>query len=223
MRLLLVEDDDALAGALVEGLRGEDFAIDRFATLREARAALSGTAFDAVVLDRGLPDGDGVELLRDLRSRSADIPVLMLTARDALDDRLAGLDAGADDYILKPVALPELLARLRAVVRRARGRPQPVWHHGALSPDPVARQVAWREAAVDLTAREFNLLQLLLSHPGQVLSRSRIEESLYDWSSEVGSNTVEVYVHQLRRKIDPAVVRTLRGVGYAIGAAEALA
>ena len=196
--------------------------MDRFATLREARAAVATTSFDAVVLDRGLPDGDGVELLRDLRASSAPTPVLLLTARDALDDRLAGLDSGADDYILKPVALPELLARLRAVLRRAGGRPQPVWHHGALTLDPVARQVTWRGAAVDLTAREFNLLQLLLSHPGQVLSRSRIEESLYDWSSEVGSNTVEVYVHQLRRKIVPAVVRTLRGVGYAIGNAEAL-
>ncbi len=223
MRLLLVEDDDALAGALVAGLRGEDFAIDRFATLREARAALSTTTFDAVVLDRGLPDGDGVDLLRDLRTRAAGIPVLLLTARDALDDRLAGLDAGADDYILKPVALSELLARLRAVVRRAHGRPQPVWTHGALSLDPVSRKVAWRGAPVDLTAREFNLLQFLLSHSGEVLSRARIEESLYDWSSEVGSNTVEVYVHQLRRKIDPAVVRTLRGVGYTLGSAEALA
>lgn len=222
MRLLLVEDDDALAGALIEGLRGEDFAIDRFATLREARAALSATTFDAVVLDRGLPDGDGVDLLLDLRAHSASTPVLLLTARDALDDRLAGLDAGADDYIIKPVALSELLARLRAVVRRAHGRPQPVWTHGALSLDPVSRKVAWRGAPVDLTAREFNLLQFLLSHSGQVLSRARIEESLYDWSSEVGSNTVEVYVHQLRRKIDPAVVRTLRGVGYTLGSAEAL-
>lgn len=222
MRLLLVEDDDALAGALIEGLRGEDFAIDRFASLREARAALSTTTFDAVVLDRGLPDGDGVELLAELRARAADIPVLLLTARDALDDRLAGLDAGADDYILKPVALPELLARLRAVVRRARGRPQPVWTHGALSFDSAARKVTWRGAAVDLTAREFNLLELFLSHAGQVLSRARIEESLYDWASEVGSNTVEVYVHQLRRKIDPAVVRTLRGVGYTLGSAEVL-
>lgn len=222
MRLLLVEDDDLLASALVEGLRGEDFAIDRFATLREARAALVGASFDAVVLDRGLPDGDGIDLLRELRARSADTPVLLLTARDALDDRLAGLDTGADDYILKPVALPELLARLRAVVRRTRGRPQPVWTHGALTLDPVARKVTWRGVAVDLTAREFNLLELFFSHAGRVLSRGRIEESLYDWSSEVGSNTVEVYVHQLRRKIDPAVVRTLRGVGYTLGSAELL-
>ncbi|MBU3694446.1 MAG: response regulator [Rhodocyclaceae bacterium] len=222
MRLLLIEDDDPLASALTEGLREEGFAVDRFATLSAARAAASTTTFDAVVLDRGLPDGDGVALLREWRARCADTPVLLLTARDALDDRLAGLDSGADDYIVKPVALQELVARVRAVVRRARGRPQPVWTHGALTLDPASRQVTWRSQPVELSSREFSLLELLLSHPGQVLSRSRIEESLYDWSSDVGSNTVEVYVHQLRRKIDPGVVKTLRGVGYTIGPVETL-
>jgi two-component system response regulator QseB len=154
------------------------------------------------------------------RRRGDTTPVLILTARDALDSRIAGLDSGADDYLVTPVAIAELAARLRALTRRARGRPEPVWRHGALEYDPSAKTVNWRGKPVELTSRELALLEVLLANPRRVLSKQQLFDKLYAWDHSVESNAIEVYVHHLRRKIDPAIVRTVRGVGYALGAAD---
>jgi two-component system response regulator QseB len=221
MRLLIVEDDPLLGDALATGLRQLGHAVDWFRAGGEADAALGGAPYDAVVLDLGLPGGDGLEWLVRWRSRGADMPVLILTARDGVKDRIAGLDHGADDYLIKPLSIDELAARLRAMVRRASGRAQSVWRHGALEYDPAAKAVRWKGQPVDLTAREMALLEVLLSHPQRVLSKAVLQEKLYDWSGgEPESNALEVHVHHLRRKIDGGIVRTVRGLGYALGAAE---
>ena len=148
------------------------------------------------------------------------MPVLILTARDAVDSRIGGLDAGADDYLVKPIAVEELAARLRAVARRMHGRPEPVWRHGALDYRPDTRSATWCGRPVDLTPREAALLEVLLAHPNRILSKTTLLEKLYDWDRELDSNALEVFVHHLRRKIDPAIVRTVRGVGYALGAPD---
>jgi two-component system response regulator QseB len=221
MRLLIVEDDAVLGDGLAAGLRQQGHAVDWFRDGAQADAALAAAPYDALVLDLGLPGTDGMIWLRRWRARGLALPVLILTARDGVGERIDGLDAGADDYLIKPIAIDELAARLRAMLRRAAGRAQAVWTHGALAYDPASRQVCWRGAAVDLTGRELALLEALLQHPGRVLSRAQLLEKLYDWSgSEPESNALEVHVHHLRRKIDPAIVRTVRGVGYALGAAE---
>ena len=222
MRVLIVEDDPPLGEALAAGLRQLGHVVDWFRSGTEADAALTGPPYDAVVLDLGLPGGDGMHWLARWRARGAQLPVLILTARDGVDARIAGLDAGADDYLVKPLALDELAARLRAMVRRASGRAQSLWQHGALEYDPAARRVRWQGRPVELTARELALLEALLKHPQRVLSKSHLQDALYDWSgAEPESNTLEVHVHHLRRKIDPAIVRTVRGVGYALGSGEA--
>jgi two-component system response regulator QseB len=223
MRVMLVEDDDALGEGLAAGLRGLGFAVDRFAAGPSADTALGLAPYDAVVLDLGLPGGDGSTWLARWRSRGEAVPVLILTARDALDSRVDGLDAGADDYLLKPIATRELAARLRAVVRRARGRPEPVWRHGDLLYRPDTREAHWRGQPVDLSPREAALLEVLLSHPNRILSKSALLERLYDWDRDPDSNALEVFVHHLRRKIDPGIVRTVRGVGYALGAPAPIA
>jgi len=218
MRVLIVEDDPLLGEALATGLRQRGHAADWFTDGTQADGALAGAPFDAVVLDLGLPGGDGMHWLARWRGRGLTLPVLILTARDGVEQRIAGLDAGADDYLVKPVALDELAARLRAMGRRATGRAQPVWRHGALELDPAARSVRWRGKPVVLTARELALLEALMQQPQRVLSKAALQEKLYDWSgSEPESNALEVHVYHLRRKIDPAVVRTVRGVGYALG------
>ncbi len=222
MRLLIVEDDPLLGDALSTGLRQSGYAVDWFRDGSQADAALSVAPYDVVVLDLGLPGADGLEWLRRWRSAGRTIPVLILTARDAVDQRVAGLDGGADDYLVKPITIDELGARLRATIRRATGRAQSVWQHGELEYDPAAKTVRWQGRPVELTARELALLEALLAHPQRVLSKSHLQEKLYDWSgSEPGSNTLEVHVHHLRRKIDPGIVRTVRGVGYALGSGEA--
>jgi two-component system response regulator QseB len=171
------------------------------------------------MLDLGLPGTDGLAWLRRWRRAGRELPVLILTARDGVEQRIAGLDAGADDYLIKPISVDELAARLRAMLRRASGRAQPLWVHGALSYDPAAKQAQWQGRTVELTGREMALLELLLRHPQRVLSRTQLQEKLYDWSGgEPDSNALEVYVHHLRRKIHPGIVRTVRGVGYALGA-----
>ena len=220
MRLLILEDDLQLGDALATGLRQLDHAVDWFRDGAQADAAIGSAAYDALVLDLGLPGDDGMVWLRRWRQRGVALPVLILTAREQVEQRIAGLDAGADDYLIKPISIDELAARLRAMLRRSSVRAQSVWTHGALRYDPATKQVHWRGSAVELTARELALLEALLMHPGRVLSKSQLQEKLYDWSgSEPESNALEVHVHHLRRKIDPAIVRTVRGVGYALGPA----
>jgi two-component system response regulator QseB len=220
MRLMIVEDDGQLGDALAEGMRQRGHAVDWFHDGATADAALAGAPFDAVVLDLGLPGRDGMEWLRRWRQAGRQLPVLVLTARDAIDQRVAGLDAGADDYLIKPITLDELAARLRALTRRSAGHAKATWQHGDLTYDPAAKLVHWRGEPVQLTGRELALLEAFLAHPQRVLSRSHLVEKLYDWSgAEPEGNSLEVHIHHLRRKIDPGIVRTVRGVGYALGAA----
>jgi two-component system response regulator QseB len=220
MRILIVEDDALLGDGLSGGLRALGFAVDWFRDGDAADQALTHAPYEAIVLDLSLPGGDGMQWLARWRRRGDTTPVLILTARDALDSRVAGLDSGADDYLVKPLAIAELAARLRALTRRARGRPEPVWRHGALEYDPAAKRVTWRGEPVELTSRELALLEVLLANPRRVLSKQQLFEKLYAWDRSIESNAIEVYVHHLRRKIDPAIVRTVRGVGYALGAPD---
>jgi two-component system, OmpR family, response regulator QseB len=218
VRLLIVEDDADLGEALATGLRQLGHVVDWFQNGTHADAALAGAAFDAVVLDLGLPGGDGLVWLARWRSKGRTLPVLVLTARDAVEQRIAGLDGGADDYLVKPVTIDELAARLRALVRRSAGRAEPVWQHGVLQYHPATKVVRWRDAPVELTARELALLEILLAHPQRVLTRAFLLEKLYDWNnSEPESNALEVHIHHLRRKIDAGIVRTVRGIGYVLG------
>jgi two-component system response regulator QseB len=221
MRILILEDDPLLGEAMAAGLRQSGQAVDWFRDGRSADSALSGAPFDAVVLDLGLPGDDGMTWLERWRARGVAVPILILTARDEVSQRIAGLDAGADDYLVKPVMLDELGARLRALQRRSAGRVQSVWSHGALRFDPAARSVTWQDVPVELTAREAALLEVLLLNPQRVLPRTMLLEKLYDWGGrEPESNALEVHIHHLRRKIHPAIVRTVRGVGYALGSPE---
>ncbi len=216
MRVLLVEDDRLLGEGVRAGLGQAGLAVDWALDGEEAELALSTQAYDAVVLDLGLPKQDGLTVLRHLRERRNAVPVLLLTARDSVVDRVTGLDAGADDYLTKPFALTELQARLRALLRRSRGIAQPLLHHGRLTMDPKARTVLLDGAPIELSAKEFATLQELLLAAGRVLSKAQLEERLYGWGDEIESNAIEVYVHHLRRKLHPNLIRTVRGVGYMI-------
>ncbi|WP_024304193.1 response regulator [Pseudogulbenkiania sp. MAI-1] len=217
MRILLIEDDALIGDGLKAGLGQLGFAVDWFRDGKEGLAALSGAPFDAVVLDLGLPSLDGMEVLASWRRAGHSEPVLVLTARDALPERLKGLDAGADDYLIKPFALAEVAARLRALIRRRHGQSGPVYSHGAVSFDPVARRATLAGQTLELTARELSLLELLLVSKGRVLTRELIEEKLYGWGQELDSNAVEVHVHHLRKKLGSAFIKTVRGVGYTLG------
>jgi two-component system OmpR family response regulator/two-component system response regulator QseB len=214
MRVLIAEDDPLLGDALQAGLRQRGFDADWVRDGIAAELALAADTFVAVVLDLGLPRLDGLRLLSRARARGVKLPVLVLTARDAVADRVKGFDTGADDYVVKPVDLDELAARLRALVRRSRGDPAPVLELGGLRVDPAARTVSYRGRPVELQAREFNLLQEFMLNAGRVLSREQIEGRLYAWGEEVESNAVEVHVHHLRKKLAPELIRTVRGVGY---------
>lgn len=214
MRVLLVEDDALLGDGLRAGLGQAGFAVDWVRTGADAVHALEAEAFTACVLDLGLPDVGGLEVLRRIRVRGNKVPVLILTARDAVDDRVRGLDGGADDYVVKPVDLGELGARLRALIRRSRTEAAPVLRRRGLELDPAAHRVVFRGHPVELSAREFALLHELMLSAGRVLSREQLEERLYAWGREVDSNAVEVHVHHLRRKLAPDLIRTIRGVGY---------
>lgn len=214
MRVLIVEDDTLLGDALAAGLKQRGFQTDWVQDGRDAQAAIRTEPFAAVVLDLGLPGMSGIELLRGERARGNKVPVLVLTARDAVHDRIAGLDSGADDYVVKPTDLDELAARLRALVRRSNGEPAPVLQIGPVVLDPAARAVSLGGQAIDLAPREFTLLQELMLNAGRVLSREQLEERMYRWGDEVESNAVEVHVHHLRRKLGSQVVKTIRGVGY---------
>lgn len=214
MRILLVEDDPLLGDGLAAGLAQSGYAVDWLRDGEAAVAALSGEAFAAVVLDLGLPRRDGLSVLRWLRGRHDATPVLILTARDRIEDKVQGLDLGADDYVLKPFDLDEVAARLRALVRRAHGRPEPVLALGDIELNPAARTVTRRGEAVELTGREFDLLHVLLQNAERVLTRRALEEQLYTWNDAVDSNALEVHIHHLRRKLGSELIRTVRGVGY---------
>lgn len=214
MRILLVEDDSLLGDALRAGLGQAGFDVDWVRDGQAALAALSGGEHAAVVLDLGLPRLSGVDVLTRARGAGNKVPVLVLTARDAIDDRVRGLDAGADDYVVKPAELVEVAARLRALIRRSGGEPSPTLEVGGVALDPAARRVRHRGEDVDLKPREFDLLHELMLNAGRVLSRESLESRLYAWGEEVGSNAIEVHVHHLRRKLAPELIRTVRGVGY---------
>ena len=217
MRLLLVEDDPALGEGIRVALKPEGYTVDWLQDGRSALHALTHETFDLAVLDLGLPDMDGLEVLRRLRERQQSVPVLVLTARDATSDRIQWLDAGADDYMVKPFEVGELTARLRALLRRSFGRPQPVLEHGGVRLDPVSQEVSCRGEVVTLQRKEFLLLHQLMSQPGRVFTRDRLEEVLYGWSETAAeSNALEVHIHHLRRKLYPELIRTVRGVGYRI-------
>lgn len=216
MRILIVEDDPLLGDALHAGLRQHGFETDWVKDGLAADHALALEPYAAVVLDLGLPRLEGLALLRRLREGGNKVPVVIVTARDAVEDRVAGLDSGADDYVVKPVALQELAARLRAVVRRAQGEAAPILRVGAVELDPAARQVRFHGRAIELQAREFALLHALLLNVGRVLTREQLEQRLYGWGEELESNALEVHIHHLRRKLDPELIRTIRGVGYLI-------
>jgi two-component system OmpR family response regulator/two-component system response regulator QseB len=214
MRILLAEDDPMLGDGLRAGLRQAGFQVDWVRDGVAAERELRAVDYAAAVLDLGLPGKDGMEVLQALRAARNTTPVLVLTARDAVPDRIRGLDAGADDYVLKPVDLHELAARLRSLVRRSHGVAQDMLQAGALSLDPSARQVTWMGEVVLLSTREFDLLHTLMRSAGRVLSREQLEQQMYSWGLEVESNTIEVHIHHLRRKLQADVIQTVRGVGY---------
>ena len=216
MRILLIEDDAMIGNAVRQGLGAAGFAVDWVVDGRAAELALSNGVYDLAVLDLGLPRKDGMAILGSLRALGNDMPVLIASARDTVKDRVDGLDAGADDYLLKPFDLDELVARVRALLRRHAGRGSPVLSHGPLVLDPLRRTVSLNGAPVELSAREFAVLEALLQRPGVVLSREKLEESVYGWSQQVGSNAIEVHLHHLRKKLGSAWIRNVRGVGYRI-------
>jgi two-component system response regulator QseB len=205
-----------IAEGVRKALRGEGFAVDWVQDGEAALTAAGNETYDLVLLDLGLPKRDGLEVLRSLRSRGNALPVLIVTARDAVADRVKGLDAGADDYLVKPFDLDELGARMRALIRRQAGRCESVIRHGPLTLDSAAHQVTLDGALVALSAREFALLEALLARPGAVLSKTQLEEKMYGWGEEIGSNTVEVYIHALRKKLGADLIRNVRGLGYMI-------
>lgn len=216
MRILLVEDDDLIGDAIKNGLEQEKYTVDWVKDGNSAILAMKNELFDLVVLDIGLPQRSGLEVLKEVRGVGNVTPVLVLTARDTVSDRVAGLDSGADDYLSKPFDMDELVARIRALLRRSRGRANPILTHGDISLDPAAHQVMRAGEVVELSGREFAILQVLMEYHGKVMSKSRLEEELYGWSSDVESNTVEVYIHHLRKKLGSDLIRTIRGVGYMI-------
>lgn len=214
MRLLLVEDDRMIGRSVEQGLKLEGYAVDWVLDGLSAEAALAETDYELVLLDLGLPRKDGLAVLTGLRKAGNAIPVLILTARDAVSDRVRGLDAGADDYLVKPFELDELAARIRALTRRRGGRPTPVIEHGPLTLDPASHEVTLAGLPVALSPREFALLHALLAEPGVPQSRAKLEEQVYGWGEELESNAVEVHIHALRRKLGAAWIANLRGVGW---------
>jgi two-component system, OmpR family, response regulator QseB len=216
VRLLLVEDDAMIAEAIRSGLRRDGFVVDWVRDGDVAERVLRTEQFDVLLLDLGLPHRDGLQVLQSLRAHRLALPVLILTARDAVSDRVQGLDAGADDYLVKPFDLDELAARIRALLRRKSGRAAPLIEHLGVSLDPATHRVSHNGREIVLSPREFALLQLLMERPGQILSRTQIEERLYGWGEEVESNAIEVHIHGLRRKLGADFIVNVRGVGYRV-------
>ncbi|MBG4673289.1 response regulator [Pseudomonas aeruginosa] len=220
MHVLLTEDDDLIASGIVAGLNAQGLTVDRVASAADTQALLQVARFDVLVLDLGLPDEDGLRLLQRLRQQGVDLPVLVLTARDAVTDRVAGLPAGADDYLLKPFDLRELGARLHTLQRRSAGRCVNVIEHGRLSYDPSTRETWLDGSPVELSRREQALLQALLNNRGRILSGEQLKDSVYGFGDEVESNALNVHIHHLRRKLGNAIVQTVRGLGYRLGPAR---
>ena len=216
MRILLVEDDDLLGDATKAGLTNDGYNVDWLKDGIQAESALKSSEFDGVVLDLGLPGKDGLAVLKSMRGRGDATPVLILTARDLVDDKVKGLDAGADDYLIKPFDLDELSARLRALIRRSLGRTDPVIKIGSISLNPASHGVLFDDVMVDLSQREFSLLQLLMESSGRTLSRDYLEEHIYGWNEDIESNALEVHIHHLRKKLGNSFIQTIRGVGYII-------
>ena len=216
MKLLLVEDDALLGDGVRAGLKQAGFAVDWVQDGLAAKVALDSEEYDLLVLDLGLPKLSGMDLLKSVRAKRASLPVLILTARDTVADRVAGLNAGADDYLVKPFDLDELIARLNALLRRSAGQVELTLQHGAIELTPASHQVRLAGTDVSMSAREFSLLHTLLLHTGRVHSREQLEQTLYGWGEEVESNAIEVHVHHLRKKLGSDLIRTLRGVGYVI-------
>jgi DNA-binding response OmpR family regulator len=216
VRLLLVEDDSLLGEGLYVGLQREKYSVDWVKNGEMALVALFETQYDAVVLDIGLPRLSGLDVLKKLRTEGNSVPVLILTARDAVEDRVAGLDAGGDDYLLKPFEFSELCARLRALTRRSKGLTEQKIRHNNIELNLDTHSVTLDGRPVELSRREFALLQELLSSSGRILSKAQLEQKLYSWGDEIGSNTIEVYVHHLRKKLGNSLIKTVRGVGYTI-------
>ncbi|MFT5482048.1 MAG: DNA-binding response OmpR family regulator [Halieaceae bacterium] len=218
MHVLLVEDDEALAAGIIRGLRDEGFVVNAVATGALALAAVRSDPPDLMVLDLGLPDMDGMEVLSTLRKTQASLPVLLLTARDSMEDKIRGLDKGADDYVVKPFEMPELCARLRVIERRL-GTPvaSSIIEVGDVTLDSASLAVTCRGSVVELPRREYMLLKALLESAGRVLTREVLETRLYSWGEEVSSNALEVHVHQVRKKLYPELIKTVRGVGYTVG------
>ncbi len=214
MRILLVEDDDMIGEAVVDGLKSEGYTVDWVKDGREASIAIDTTPFSLIILDLGLPGKDGINVLKDLRRRKNQTPVLIATARDTVSDRIAGLDAGADDYLIKPFDLDELSARVRALLRRSAGRADPIIQRGRLTINPSTREVIFNGESVILSGKEYALLFALAERKGIVLSRSQLEDKLYNYNSLIGSNAIEVHIHHLRKKLSEDSIKTVRGVGY---------
>ena len=216
MRIILVEDDVLLGKGIVAGLKQQDYIVEWFELGKPALMSLKHDFYDVMVLDLGLPDMSGLQLLTSLRKQGSQLPVLILTAQDSVENRIAGLDAGADDYLTKPFDLHEVYARIRALIRRMGGRAEPVIEYLDIQLNPAAHTVSQAGSAIDLSRREYGVLQELLENTGRVLSRTRLEESLYSMDDDVGSNAVEVHIHHLRKKLGNSLIRTVRGVGYTI-------
>lgn len=216
MRLLVVEDDPMIGESMQRGLKKTGLAVDWVRDGKSAELALGNGVYDLMILDLGLPHKGGLELLSQLRQQGNDLPVLIVTARDAVDDKVAGLNCGADDYLVKPFDFNELNARVNAIMRRRTGRGNPVMIYGALTLDPIAHQTTLRGHSVGLSAKEFALLSALMAVPGAILSRAELEEALYGWEEEVGSNAVEVHIHNLRNKLGSHAILNIRGAGYRV-------
>jgi len=216
VRVLLVEDDRMIAEAVRTALQQDGHTVDWMRDGASASAALAASPFDIALLDLGLPRRGGLEVLREARGRGNSTPVIIITARDDVQSRIAGLDSGADDYLVKPFDLDELAARMRSVLRRGAGRADPVIEHAGIRLNPATREVSFRGSPVQLSAREYAVLEALLLRPGAILSRAQLEDRLYGWGGEIESNAVEVYIHSLRRKLDSDTIRTVRGVGYCV-------
>ena len=216
MRILLVEDDRALGEGIRTALKPEGYTVDWLQDGASALHAMSHESFELAILDLGLPRMDGLEVLKRLRASANPVPVLVLTARDATSDRIAGLDSGADDYLVKPFDVAELKARLRTLLRRSFNRPEPTLEYRGILLDPVNQQVSYQGAPINLPRKEFVLLHELIAQPGRVLTRDRLQQVLYGWDEEVESNALEVHIHHLRKKFFPELIRTVRGVGYLV-------